>query len=1259
MDVTSYPSGILTFLFTDIQGSTPLWERDPAGMRAALELHNSALHAAIKGHDGQVFKIIGDEFQAVFVDPLQAVEAAAAGQRALALLSWGRVGPLRVRMGIHTGHAVSDGEDYEVSHTFNRTARIMSAGHGGQILLSVDVVDQLDGILPQDLSLQDMGRQRMKGMTLREHLFQIMIADLALDFPPLKTEETRPHDPPDETDSAAAVEAPLQISLLGEFSLRQSERAISLPTATHQSLLAYLVVRAQRVHSRQQLAFQFWPDSSEAQARTNLRKALYTLRHTLPHADRLLTADRQTVQWCLDAPCVVDLWDFETAVTRAQETDSVRDQQTSLQQAVSAYHGEFMPGHYDDWLLAVRENLRHQYLASLEKLLMLYEELQQYSAAIGLARKMLQADPLHEAACRRLMLLQSLDGNTAGALRTYHACSTRLQQELGVDPSPATQELYEQLLQVPAAPLPLAPARLPLVARAQAWHALQSMWKQCHHGQPGVVLLSGEAGIGKTRLAEELLDWVGRQGFVVITAVCYPSEQQLAYAPVAKWLRSESLQPLFRRLDKRYLVECSRLLPEINNQHPNLPAPTPLSESWQRQHLFSALAQTLLQVRQPMLLFIDDLQWCDQDTLDWLLFLLRHDPKSRFLLMSTVRSEEITPDHALIEWQPQLARDGKLTKISLKPLDAANSAQLAGHVLKQELDDLQAQRLHAETEGNPLFVVEMARVGLSAQTSSSKSSALPPKVQAVIETRLASLSPSAADLAQLAATIGSSFTYELLNQACIHGEDTVIRSLDELWQRRIVREQGVSAYDFTHDKIRQGAYGSLSPARRRRVHQQVWLAMELLHADNLDPVSGQIAAHCEAAGQYEDAVAYYQQAVKVAQAVYANGDEEKYLQRIVGLFSKAKTKPEQQIEIYQQLGDVLNRTGRYEEAEEAMQTAIALATDPWRISHLYRSLAGVLELQRQFDQAHLALDKAEAAVELVPKTPAERWWREWIAINAERLSLYYFANKIREMVATSDKIRPIVETYGSRLQKVDFYQDLVLIGVRQERSIVSDEVVTYAKTAYEMVETTDDLPLVAWSRVVLAFAYLWHGWHGDLDEAEAHFLAVLEMAEEMGNVVLRTRCYTYLGVLYRLRGDHDRVADLVLQTMASAEEGNLQEYIAAAEANLAWLKWREGDLSATQAHGQKALDIWKTLPVVLPFWWAAIWPLIDVALTQNEIAEAVEYAGSLLLPDKSRLPNELTAVLQQAINAYANNQPETTRTCLQTALQQARELNQL
>jgi tetratricopeptide (TPR) repeat protein len=756
-----------------------------------------------------------------------------------------------------------------------------------------------------------------------------------------------------------------------------------------------------------------------------------------------------------------------------------------------------------------------------------------------------------------------------------------------------------------------------------------------------------------------LLDWVERQGAVVITADCYPSEQQLAYAPVAKWLRNDNFQPIFHRLDNRLLTECSRLLPELQESHPDLPAPGPLGESWQRQHFFRSLARTVLRLRQPLLLFVDDLQWCDQETLDWLQFLIHYDSRSRFLLIVAVRSEEITPDHQLKAWQQQLEREGRLTDIKLEPLDARSATRLAESVLRRKLDNQQATLLFAETEGNPLFVVEMARSDLLARQVSAHSPALPPRARAVIETRLTSLAPSTCELAQLAAVIGRSFTFSLLNQASAQEEDDIIRGLDEMWQRRIIRERDIDAYDFSHDKIRQVAYDSLSQARRRQLHQQVWRALETLHAEDLDSVSGQIARHCEIAGHYQEALHHYRRAARAAQAIYANHDARRYLQRAIELFSKAEPDPHQQSVIYEALADSLLILGHYDEAKGALEAAIDLTADPWRLSSLHLDMAVVTLVQRDYSRVDLALDDAEEALQRASQAPPEPWWQRWIDIRLSRLSRYYFANQVQEMAQLSEEIGPVIERYGSPVQSVRYYGRLTQLGYRQERSVLSDEVLNYAQKACAAVENSDELLMLASYRFLLGFSYLWHGWCGDLDEAERYLQAALDAAEEMGDVLLRTRCLNYLALVYRRRGDRQRVAELLPQVLAIAEEGDLQEYTATVEANMAWLKWLAGDLQAAEAHGERALATWRGLAIVMPMQWTALWPLMAVALAQDEVERAAGYAQALLSPDMARLPDDLTAILQQAITASADHQPAEIRNKLQTALDLASQLKQV
>ena len=207
----------------------------------------------------------------------------------------------------------------------------------------------------------------------------------------------------------------------------------------------------------------------------------------------------------------------------------------------------------------------------------------------------------------------------------------------------------------------------------------------------------------------------------------------------------------------------------------------------------------------------------------------------------------------------------------------------------RELDDDRHALIYRESEGNPLFVVEWARAGLveGVPTVQAEASAepleLPPKVHSVIEARLAQLSPGGQEIAGLAAAAGRAFRFDVLARASSRSEDEVVEAIDELWQRRIVREQGTDAYDFTHDKLREAAYVRVGSARRRLLHRRIAQALERLHATDLDPVSAELATHYESAGWGERAISFYARGAEVALRVYSNEGAIELLSKALGL----------------------------------------------------------------------------------------------------------------------------------------------------------------------------------------------------------------------------------------------------------------------------------------------------------------------------------------------------------------------------------------
>jgi DNA-binding SARP family transcriptional activator len=753
----------------------------------------------------------------------------------------------------------------------------------------------------------------------------------------------------------------LHIQLLGDLYLRRDDTIVAtLQSPQEQSLLAYLLLHRGAPQSRQHMAFLFWPDSTEAQARSQLRKLFYRLRQDLPDADTFLYADTQTMCWVLDAPFTLDVAQFERALQAAEQAEASghrEEAREALESAVALYGGDLLPSCYDDWILQERTRLSQRFVRALERLETLLEEQRAYGPAITYAQRLLAHDPLYEPGYRALMRLYASTGNRASALRVYHSCSSTLQRELEVAPSPETRRVYEHLLRSDsiAEPSSLPPAELagsaPLIGRRQEWGQLLTVWQEVTAGAPQVGVIEGVAGIGKTRLAEELVRWVQRQGAATATAHCYAAEGELPYAPIAQWLRARpppSLETVWRR-------ELARLLPELLVEDADLTVPGPVNELWQRQRLFEALARAVLGGGQPLLLLIDDLQWCDRETLEWLHYLLRFDQSAQLLLVGTARLEGLEEGHPLSSWLRAIYRAVPLAELTLGPLDETETLALAERVAGRELDAELADCIYAETEGNPLFVVEIVRAGKASDKLelACAPQGLPPRVQATIEDRLAQLSSPAQALVELAAVLGREFALSVLVQASDLDGDILLRALDELWQRRIVREQEGEGYDFTHDKLRQVAYAGLSQVRRRILHQRAAEALGEVYAVELGAVSGQVAAHYEQGGQGRRAIPYYLRAADHARQVYANEEAIGHYEHVLALMPHPTGREDvkRQVRALVGLGQLYLRIGRAAEAEEQLRQAAVLAKEAACSTHLLARLYYWLG-QALHDQSH-------------------------------------------------------------------------------------------------------------------------------------------------------------------------------------------------------------------------------------------------------------------------------------------------------------------
>jgi hypothetical protein len=464
----------------------------------------------------------------------------------------------------------------------------------------------------------------------------------------------------------------------------------------------------------------------------------------------------------------------------------------------------------------------------------------------------------------------------------FHECTAVLEREVGVEPAAETRAAYDALLARDASTGAPGPAvGPPLVGRSEERATLAGTWRRAQRGPPRMVLLTGEPGIGKTRLAQELRSWCAHRGAATATARAYPGAGELAYRPVVTWLRSTALDPAAHGLARPHLSELARILPDLLVTVRGLAAPERLPESEQRQRLCDAVALALAAPGAPLLLVADDLQWWDRESLQLVHNLLRRRHAVPLLVVGTARQEDIAGSAALSDLRVALRAVGALTEVELERLDQAHTARLVETLGDRRLGDTDAAALHLQTEGIPLFVVEALRGGWRPGGS-----ALTPRGQALIESRFAQLSDPARELVDVAATAGREFTPDLLAAVAGLDEEAVVRGLDELWRRRIIREHDEAAYDFSHDKLREVAYAALSPVRRRYLHGRVAVALEHAHRDDLDQVSGRLARHYEESGAPAEAVASYARAAEAAQRLYAHVESVRLLTRALELLDR-------------------------------------------------------------------------------------------------------------------------------------------------------------------------------------------------------------------------------------------------------------------------------------------------------------------------------------------------------------------------------------
>jgi DNA-binding SARP family transcriptional activator/tetratricopeptide (TPR) repeat protein len=749
----------------------------------------------------------------------------------------------------------------------------------------------------------------------------------------------------------------LHVSLLGEQSIADDEAGVQAHSSRAAALVAFLAAHAGAPQPRQCIAGMFWPDSTDAQALTNLRRELHHLRQVLGE-ERSLVVTPRDLCWRDSETCRVDLRIFDCERQAALALAAAGDDEgvmTHAAAAVAQYKGDLLPGVYDDWLLEARSELERRFTDLCDLLCATRARTGDLAGAVDAVRRRIRRQPLEEAGYRTLMLLQADLGDRAGAISTYHHCASVLERELGVIPGPATQHAFRRLMAdgdaARAGPLGLPPggprsglAAAQLVGRLRELGLLQDLWRAVLSGRPGLALVGGGAGVGKTRLVNELADTARLQGAVVACSQCFGASGRLALAPVADWLRNPAVQEAAATLEPAWRAEVSRLVP-AKGRGERAAGSRSMAGAWQRHRFFEGLARALLAVKRPLLLVLDNMQWCDQETLAFLTFFLGLAPGTPILVAGTVRDDTVDEEPKLADWTVHMRATGLMTELSLGPLEASDTARLAEAVSGRPLTVDDADLLQATTGGFPLYVIEAVRGGADPGTDPGGAPRANGGLTAVLCNRLDQVSAPAREVAGLAAAVGTNFTLDLLTEASDLDVGIVVGAIDELWRRRIVREFG-DGYDFSHDLLRDTAYAQVSPPKRWLLHRRVAQALELLHPDDVDTASAQLAGQYARGGRPGRAVAYYRRAANVAAGMFAHAEAirlHKEALSIVRSLPEGKDRDRQELEVLEAMSAPLNARYGYSspELQQALERSIGLAESLGRRDS---TLAGMVAL---------------------------------------------------------------------------------------------------------------------------------------------------------------------------------------------------------------------------------------------------------------------------------------------------------------------------
>ena len=670
--------------------------------------------------------------------------------------------------------------------------------------------------------------------------------------------------------------APLAVRLFGGLEIDVDASSTHALPRQARGMLAYLIANRESHHSRDFLAGLYWADLPSADARKRLTQTLWRIQrslHDLGLGDALVR-DRELVGLRSDLAVEIDVERFDHLIDQARQLDGAahrRSRLDVLREALGLYRGDFLEGSYDDWLLIERERLRRRRVGALHDVVRLARALDEPELGVHYAHQLTHIEPLDEQGHRALIVLLHALGRNAEAVQQYERCRTILHEELGIAPHPDTVATYEAVVgaATPGRSAPPQRAGAPrFVGRDPERRELLDLVDLLADGKGGVVLLEGDAGIGKTRLLTEI---AGDGAWRDLAVVRGAAEQvALPYGAIreilADALTSRSVARIADAVDPTTLAVVARLVPALRDMVPDLVDEVDLDPAHEPNRLREATISILTELARanPLLAIVDDLHLADHETLRTLADLADTDGADELLLIVAYRTDEASTRPEVRELLRKLGRCTGSVRLRLDPLDPGETAALT-RASGSDLPAYDVAALHRASGGNPLFILQT--LGALADDGAPGELPIAPTVREAIAHRLDRLDPDARLVSAALAAAATPLSVPELAKVTDRPLGRTAEALDDLLRRQLVAEH----HDHTFvapEHIRSVAYDHHPPASRVELHRGL---AEVL-AERADTHPAVVAHHFTLGERWELAVMYHSAAAEAATSVHAFAD---------------------------------------------------------------------------------------------------------------------------------------------------------------------------------------------------------------------------------------------------------------------------------------------------------------------------------------------------------------------------------------------------